>query len=151
MSFVYPEVLWALSAILIPILIHLFNLKRPKKVFFSNIRFLKSIEEKSSRKVKFKHWIILASRILFIVCLVLAFCKPYFPSENQNKDDSSNYMFYLDNSLSMSVNYDGSLNLFEKSIIELESIINKLPRNAAINILTNSFSGESMIFPSMPA
>ena len=43
MKFLYPEFLWALTVLAIPILIHLFNFKRYKTLYFSSLNFIKHV------------------------------------------------------------------------------------------------------------
>ena len=81
MNFLYPQFLWALLAIAIPIIIHLFNFKKFKKVYFSDLRLLKEVEMETSKKSNLKHLLILLSRILAIAALVFAFAQPFFPSK----------------------------------------------------------------------
>jgi Na+/H+ antiporter NhaD/arsenite permease-like protein len=88
MGFLYPNFLWALFAILIPVIIHLFYFKRFKKVYFSNTKFLKEIKEETTNKNKIKNLLVLLSRILAIVFLVLAFAQPYFPIGHKLKKGS---------------------------------------------------------------
>ncbi len=45
MQFKNPEILYFLFLLLIPILIHLFHLQKFKKVAFTNVKFLKEIEQ----------------------------------------------------------------------------------------------------------
>ena len=87
MKFLYPEFLWALSLIAIPIIIHLFNFRKFKKVYFSDIRLLKEVKEETKSRSQLKHILILISRILAISALVLAFCYPFIPSDNQKGDN----------------------------------------------------------------
>lgn len=76
MTFLNPAVLFGLLAASIPILIHLFNLRKLKKIEFSTLAFLKELQKNKIRKVKLKQWILLALRVLIILCLVLAFARP---------------------------------------------------------------------------
>ena len=73
MNFQNPKLLYALLAIAIPIIIHLFNLQRNKKIYFSSIRFLKEIKQKKQQRTKLKNLLILLSRILAISFLTMAF------------------------------------------------------------------------------
>ena len=73
MNFLFPTFLIGLAAIAIPIIIHLFNFKKYKKVYFTNVQFLKELKQESDSKSKLKEWLILAMRILAIACLVFAF------------------------------------------------------------------------------
>src|SRR5690606_15816754 len=82
MKFVYPEFLYALFAIAIPIVIHLFNFRKFKKIYFSNVQFLKEVTQETQSKSKLKHLLILISRILAISFLVFAFAQPYIPTNS---------------------------------------------------------------------
>ncbi|WP_409079684.1 BatA domain-containing protein, partial [Salibacter sp.] len=55
MNFLYPQFLYGLLAIAIPVAIHLFNLKRYKTVYFSNNQFLKSVQQKTQSTSRLKH------------------------------------------------------------------------------------------------
>jgi hypothetical protein len=102
MKFQFPYFLFALASIAIPIIIHLFNFRRFKTVYFSNIEFLKNIKKESQRKSKLKQILILIARILVVTCLVLAFAQPYIAAEHQQKSGSSEIVgIYIDNSFSM--------------------------------------------------
>ena len=95
MTYQNPHLLYALFAIAIPIIIHLFNFRKHKTIYFSSIRFLKEIKEENKKKSKLKNILILLSRILAIAFLVLAFSKPYIPIKNQQKTE--NIFIYIDN------------------------------------------------------
>ena len=77
MKFLYPQFLYALALIAIPIIIHLFNFRKFKTIYFSNVQFLKSVNEKTKSKSQLKHILILSSRVLTIAALVMAFSQPY--------------------------------------------------------------------------
>ena len=81
MKYQNPELLFFLIALAIPIIIHLFNLRKHKKIYFSSIRFLKEIKEKNRRKANLKNILVLISRILAIFFLIIAFAYPYIPSK----------------------------------------------------------------------
>ena len=73
MRFLYPNMLWGLLALLIPIIIHLFNFRRHKLVYFSNTAVLRSIQQENAKTRKLKYLVTLLLRCLFIAALVLAF------------------------------------------------------------------------------
>jgi hypothetical protein len=79
MKFLYPTFLIALLVLALPIIIHFFNFKRYKTVYFSNVGFLKHIQQETRKKSQLKHLLILLSRILALAALVLAFSRPYIP------------------------------------------------------------------------
>ena len=82
MHFLYPAFLFALLSLAIPVIIHLFNFRKYQKVYFSNVQFLKEVQEQQSYRRNLKERLILACRLLALTFLVLAFAKPYFPGNN---------------------------------------------------------------------
>jgi hypothetical protein len=102
MNFLYPSFLFALFAVAIPIIIHLFSFRRYKTVYFSNVGFLKDIKKESQKKARIKHLLMLLARILTIIFLVLAFSQPYIPKQNNVATGSIQVVgVYVDNSFSM--------------------------------------------------
>ncbi|HET7818230.1 MAG TPA: BatA domain-containing protein, partial [Bacteroidia bacterium] len=83
MNFVFPQFLFALFAVSIPIIIHLFSFRRYKKIYFSDIRFLKEVTQEAKSRNKLKHLLILLTRILAVSFLVLAFAQPYIPTNKK--------------------------------------------------------------------
>ncbi|MFW5805973.1 MAG: BatA domain-containing protein [Bacteroidales bacterium] len=103
MSFLYPNFLWALTAVLIPVIIHLFSFRRHKTVYFSQTRFLESVRKESRSKTTLKQLLILLSRILAIAMLVMAFAQPVIlPEKDEIAASQSPYVVVcIDNSFSM--------------------------------------------------
>lgn len=102
MQFLFPNILFGLFAISIPIIIHLFNFRKYKTVYFSNTLYLKNIKQNTKSRSRLKHLLILITRILTIICLVFAFSQPFIPShDNVNVVKNEVIGIYLDNSFSM--------------------------------------------------
>lgn len=101
MVFKNPDILYALFALLIPILIHLFQFRRFKTVWFSNVHALKNLKKQSRKSRKLKELLILLSRLLALAALILAFAEPEIPA--QKNPDQNHLAIYLDNSLSMQI------------------------------------------------
>ena len=80
MAFLNPLVLIGLLAAAIPILVHLFNFRRPQRMDFPSLRFVRELERKAMRRVRVRQWLLLALRTLAIMALVLAFARPTLPS-----------------------------------------------------------------------
>jgi hypothetical protein len=139
MSFVYPQFLFGLLALGIPIIIHLFNFRRAKKVYFSSNQFLLNIKKATSTKLKIKHYLILASRLLFIFFLVITFAQPFIPAKEKNIE-SNQAIIYLDNSYSMSNYVDQDQSAFEAAISLIQEIIDIYPQNSQFLLLTNDFA-----------
>ena len=102
MKFLFPAFLFALFAVAIPIIIHLFSFRQYKTVFFSNVSFLKDIKKESKNKSRLKQILILIARILTIIFLVFAFSQPYIPTTSDTKKQPNQIIgIYIDNSFSM--------------------------------------------------
>ncbi|GGE42265.1 putative membrane protein (TIGR02226 family) [Pedobacter psychrotolerans] len=142
MNFLYPGFLFALLLVAIPVIIHLFNFRKFKKVYFSNVQFLKAVEQQHSSKEKLKNLLILLSRILAIIFLVLAFAQPYIPVNSQEGSLKNNTVsIYIDNSYSMeAVNKDG--NLFDEARRRAKEIVKGFGINDRFQLLTNDFEGK---------
>ena len=136
----YPQFLWTLSLIIIPVILHLFNLQRHKTIYFSDLSLLKSIEIESRKKSKLKNLLLLLTRIFMIACIVIAFCQPIF---NNNPDstntNSSEIGIYLDNSFSMSRS-ENNQSLFNKAKNDVLDLINLYNQETNFLITTNKKS-----------
>ncbi|UKJ05765.1 vWA domain-containing protein [Solitalea lacus] len=141
MNFLYPSFLFALSAIAIPIVIHLFNFRKFKRVPFTNVRFLKEIKQQTDSRSRLKHLLILTCRILGIIFLVLAFAQPILPTRNTiNAGKQHVYSVYIDNSNSMDArNTEG--NLLDEAKRKARSIAASAGLNDRFQLLTNDFEG----------
>ncbi|HWY38890.1 MAG TPA: BatA domain-containing protein [Bacteroidia bacterium] len=142
MSFLYPSFLLALTALSIPIIVHLFNFRRYKKLFFTNVRFLKEIQQESRAKSTLKRLLILASRLLALACLVMAFAQPYVPGNHSVKKGLRMLSLYIDNSFSMqSANKNGTL--LEDAKRRAREIVLASSASDKFQVLDNDFNGSS--------
>jgi hypothetical protein len=141
MKFLYPQFLYALFILAIPIIIHLFNFKKYKDFYFSDIRFLKSLKEKTKSQSQLRHFLIFISRALAFTFIVLAFAQPYIPKESdQLKVKKHAVSIYLDNSFSMNrSNKQG--NLLEYGKLKGIEIINAYNESDDFHFLDNNFKG----------
>ncbi|MFC4212496.1 BatA and WFA domain-containing protein [Pedobacter lithocola] len=142
MNFLYPGFLFALLSVAIPIIIHLFNFRKFKKVYFSNVQLLKEVEQQNSSREKLKNLLILFARIFAIIFLVLAFAQPYIPLNNQKTSAINNSVsIYIDNSYSMeAVNKDG--NLLDEAKRRAKELVKGFGINDRFQLLTNDFEGK---------
>jgi hypothetical protein len=139
MTFLYPSFLWALGVLAIPVIIHLFNFRKTTRIYFSNNRFLKQVKESTTAKRKLKHYLILASRLLFLFFLIMAFCQPIIPAAEQTVN-YRNIVFYLDNSQSMSAPLPDQRRGIEAGVSFITDIVNVFPADARYKLITNDFA-----------
>lgn len=100
MQFKHPEVLYFLFLLVIPILVHLFQLRRFKKEYFTNVQFLKELSVQTRKSSTIKKWLLLLTRLLLLTFLILAFAQPFFAAKESTKNTNEMYII-LDNSYSM--------------------------------------------------
>lgn len=140
MKFLYPQFLWALLALLLPLIVHLFNFRKYKTVYFSNTRVLQTVKQRSNSTKQVQKLLVLLSRMLAITALVLAFAQPYFPTAQSDTQQKRVLALYLDNSLSMLE--DGANGaLLNEAKLNAVALIKALPKSVQVQILNNEFEG----------
>ena len=138
MTFLYPNMLYGLFALAIPIIIHLFNFRRHKIVYFSNTATLKTIEQENAKTKKLKYIISLIMRMLFISGLVFAFAYPYNPEQKLRIDDADNLVaVYIDNSMSMH-SQSSEISLIEDARSSARALVSNISPSQRFVLLTNS-------------
>lgn len=132
--------LYGLLAVLIPILIHLFNFRRYKKLYFSNIQFLKNITQETRKQNKLKHLVVLALRMGAIIAMVLAFSDPEWRDANNKMGSSVGEVsfIYIDNSFSMRATGNAG-RLFEQAVNDAKKLVNEAQREHRFFLLHNEF------------
>ncbi|MGE0771156.1 MAG: BatA domain-containing protein [Cyclobacteriaceae bacterium] len=139
MSFAFPQFLWALSALSIPIIIHLFNFRRTTRIYFSNNRLLRQIKQETTQKRKLKRYLILASRLFFLFFLVMAFAQPFIPAKEQ-MNAARNIVIYLDNSFSMSAQVTEKTRALDAGTAFVREIAELFPPDTRYQFITNDFA-----------
>lgn len=130
--------LWCLFALAIPIIIHLFNFRRHKIVYFSNTATLKTIEQENAKTKKLKYIFALIMRMLFIAGLVFAFAYPYNPDQKLKIDDADNLVaVYIDNSMSMH-SQSSEISLIEDARSSARALVSNISPSQRFVLLTNS-------------
>ena len=131
--------LWGLLALLIPIVVHLFNFRRHKLVYFSNTAVLRNIQQENAKTRKLKYLVTLLLRCLFIAALVLAFAFPYKP-EKQVAMDTADHLVgvYLDNSMSMK-GQSQRTTMIEDARQSARDLVHQLSPSSRYLLMTNSF------------
>jgi hypothetical protein len=117
MLFKHPELLYALFLLLIPIIVHLFQLRRFQKIDFTNVAFLKKVTIQTRKSSQLKKWLTLLTRLAAMAFLILAFAQPFTASKmalNTKKET----VLYIDNSFSMQAKGDQGP-LFQRAIQDL--------------------------------
>ncbi len=141
-NFLNPIILFAAgAAVLFPLLIHIFNRQKVKKILFSSLLFLRSLEKTRMRRIKIKEYLLLIIRSLIILLAVAAFARPAIKGSFATKVGAhakTSIVILLDNSYSMGYETrDGSL--FKLAKDRAKKIMNLLKEgDEASLILFNS-------------
>lgn len=149
MEFVNPGFLYGLFAISIPIIIHLFNFRRFKKVYFTNVSFIKELKQQTQKQSRLKHLLILLMRILAVAAIVLAFAQPYIPVSQEvvNPKQKNTVSVYIDNSFSMQAESEKGM-LLDEAKDKAKEIAVVYKNSDLFQLLTNDFEGKHQRFVS---
>jgi hypothetical protein len=135
MQFKNPEILYALLLLIIPIIVHLFQLRRFEKTPFTNVQLLKSITIQSRKSSQIKKWLILFTRMLLLACIIIAFAQPYQANTN-SFNTKTETVIYLDNSFSMQAK--GANGTLLNTAVQ--DLIEHMDENESISIFTNDLN-----------
>lgn len=133
MQFKHPEVLYFLFLLVIPILVHLFQLRRFKKEYFTNVQFLKELSVQTRKSSTIKKWLLLLTRLLLLTFLILAFAQPFFAAKDSKKNTNEMYII-LDNSYSMQAKGKKG-ELLKRAV---QDLLEHTPEAQNFSLITNS-------------
>ena len=143
MVFLNPAILFGLAAAAISLIIHLFNFRRPRKIDFSSLVFVRELQRTTMQRVKVKQWLLLALRTLAIAALVLSFARPSVRGSLARAlggDGSRTVGILVDNSLSMMLRNPGG-ELIDQSRDAAQTVIDDLAASDEVVIRTTARSG----------
>ena len=133
MQFKHPEILYALFALLIPIIVHLFQLRKFQVEKFTNVAFLKQVNLQTRKSAIIKKWLTLLTRLLLLAAVIIAFAQPY-TSKTNSLTTKAETVIYLDNSFSLQAK-GAQGELLKRAV---QDIITEVPEDENISILTNN-------------
>lgn len=137
MAFRNPEVLYALLALLVPLIIHLFNFRRYTTIYFSSVERLLSIQKDTRSRSKLKNLLILLSRLLLFAAIIIVFAGPFKPTADFDSNQKEKIIgICLDNSFSMQAGNDQGV-LLDQAINAIQLILNDLPDGQKLIFFTN--------------
>lgn len=135
MQFKNPELLYALFLLLIPVIVHLFQLRKFQKEYFTNVAILKKVQLQTRKSQLIKKWLVLLTRLLLLTAIIIAFAQPYFSKTNSFNTEKET-VIYLDNSFSMQAKGNNGP-LLKRAI---QDIITSIDENEKFSLITNTDS-----------
>ena len=140
MQFLHPSILWVLLALAVPIIIHLFHFRRFKKVYFTNVKFLKEIKEEKSARNKLRNFLVLLSRLAVMACLIFAFAQPFISKDKTAKTGKNYVSIFIDNSNSMMASSE-DIPLLDKAKSKAEEIVKAYNVGDQFQIMSHELKG----------
>ena len=135
MQFKNPELLYALFLLLIPIIVHLFQLRKFQKVYFTNVAVLKKVQLQTRKSATIKKWLTLLTRLLLLAAIIIAFAQPYLSKTNAFNTKTET-VIYLDNSFSMQAKGEKG-DLLKRAV---QDLIETIPETETLSLITNTES-----------
>lgn len=144
--FLNPLLLIGLSAVAVPIVIHMLNRRKHLRVVWAAMRFVELALRKNQRRMNIEDILLLILRCALLALLALAMARPALHGAlgffSQARVDA---VIILDNSYSMSQT-DGAVSRFEQSQKKVvDEVIQTLPGGASASLLLASDTVQEVI------
>lgn len=125
-----------LPGLALPLAIHLLNRGLPRVFKFSSIELLKETVARSSRLYRWRHYILMALRFLFLLLLLLAFMLPFLKKFGNNPAEANRreVLILFDHTASMEHTGDGAPSR-ERGLHEAGQLLDTLGAEDKVNIL----------------
>ncbi|HET6349765.1 MAG TPA: BatA domain-containing protein [Candidatus Krumholzibacteria bacterium] len=145
MGFLNIAFLFGLAAAAVPVIIHLLNRRRVKKIKFSSLEFLQEVNRQRMRRLNLKRFLILALRTLAVLMIVVAFARPTLRSGLLFAGSvPKNVVICLDASYSMGVNQETGT-AFDAAKRIAKQIVDEAANNDEINVVVFAKTAEPVL------
>ncbi|MCD4828612.1 MAG: BatA and WFA domain-containing protein [Candidatus Cloacimonetes bacterium] len=104
LSFLNAGSLFLLAAVAIPLLVHLLARRRPRRIVFSSLRFIRQVQQQQRRRINLRQLLLLILRTLVILLTILAIFRPVIKLPGLRRSDRhprTAVAIVIDNSYSM--------------------------------------------------
>lgn len=131
-TFVQPLLLWGLALAALPILIHLINQLRHRKVQWAAMEFLLISQKKNRTKVKLREALLLLTRIAIIALIPLMLAQPLLQNQLAALlgQTTTHHVILLDDSFSMS-DRGGETTAFQQAAAAIDRIAEQSARQSS--------------------
>lgn len=142
MGFTAPLYLWGVAIASLPIVVHLLNRRRLRKVAFSSLRLLSGVRRDRFNWLRLRDVILLVTRTLLIALLFLALARPYLRSSPLLTRRRASVVLIVDDSYSMGYLVGDSTGLDRARVIGQRILDGLLPGSEVEILCTSSPRGE---------
>ena len=135
MGFLTPLLLAGAGLVAIPIAIHLIMRRQPRELVFPALRFVRARRDANRRRLRLRHWLLLALRCLLVAGLAAALARPTLKGSGLRGKEGVPLAasVVVDNSLRMQYVHQNRTRL-EQATEAAAELVGKLPEDAAIAI-----------------
>ena len=141
-----PDILWGLLALAIPILLHLLQLRRFKRVAFSNVSFLKDVQKETQSRHRLRNLLILLCRLLAFAAIILAFADPLrAPESGEGTTAQQAVSIYVDSSPSMMASGEVGP-LIQEAKQKASALVEAFSETDKFHVFTSAFDGRDQRF-----
>jgi hypothetical protein len=139
MTFVFPILLGGLLLAGIPVLLHLIVRQKPRTLPFPAFRFLVQKQKTNLRKLRLRHFMLLAMRVLLIVAMCLALARPrlFYEGLNLSSDRPIAAILLFDTSASMDYK-SGDVSRLEEAKQRGLELLDRLPEGCRLLVLDSA-------------
>lgn len=139
MTFIHPLLLGGLLLAGLPVLLHLIMQQKPKQLPFPAFRFLVQRHRTNQRRLRLRHLLLLALRVLLVALVCLALARPKLFSEKFGFGGQQpvNAVLLFDTSFSMEYVSGGRSRLEEARSRALE-LIQEFPEGSRVAVLDST-------------
>ena len=123
-AFLNPLLLWAVPLCSVPIIIHLLNRRRFKKVPWAAMEYLLAAMKRNRKRLRMEQWLVLLLRTLAVLLLVALVSRPQFGGGGL-LSSKTHHIVLLDDSASMTQR-SGSTTLFVKAQDRVRTMVDEL-------------------------
>ena len=127
----------AVATGLIPVLIHLLNRRRHRRVPWAAMSFLLAAYRRSARRVWIEQWLVLLTRVALLVLLGLALARPFVPASALlgARLGRVQRVILLDNSLSMNARTESGETRLDLARQAVNALCASFPETDTVSIL----------------
>ena len=141
-----PDILWGLLALAIPIFLHLLQLRRFKRVAFSNVSFLKDVQKETQSRHRLRNLLILLFRLLAFAAIILAFADPLrAPESGEGATAQQAVSIYVDTSPSMMASGEVGP-LIQEAKQKASALVEAFSETDRFHVFTSAFDGRDQRF-----
>src|SRR5687768_9937135 len=136
MTFLNPLYLFGLLAAGIPVVIHLLTRRRPKRITFPSVEFLREVNVAQLRRFRLREFLLLALRTLAIALLALALSKPALKGAlgTGASNATSSVVLLIDRSASMAA-VEGRQALSARAVQRARAVLESLDPGDEVQVV----------------